>query len=253
MSPMRITRWAIFSDIHSNLEALEAVLADIEALNIPGKLCLGDVVGYNANPAECVEKIRALGLPVIQGNHDAMVAEENEAVLYEFNPVARQGLLYSRRQLSKEQKMWLQQLPLVYRSDEFGAVHASLSVPELWEYVLSTMEAHAHFMAQDRPVFFCGHSHFPAVFTRHRRRNSVEMMEPRPDELELNPEYDYLINVGSVGQPRDNDSRACYGILDLQKRTFEYRRVTYDVEKAANKVLQAGLYEVTAIRLMRGI
>lgn len=249
---MKPTVWAIFSDVHSNLEALQAVIQDIRSQNITNLLCLGDIVGYNANPSECVELVRGLDCPVIQGNHDALAACADDEALREFNPVAMLGVLYSREHLGEEHKKWLLSLPLTLKWDDFGAVHSSLFRPEEWYYVVNALDARIHFQRQDLPLYFIGHTHTPAVFQLNKKDGLCEMIAPRPDQVEFKPEFEYLVNVGSVGQPRDRDPRACYGVLDLDKRSFQYRRVAYDVDAASRKITAAGLPEKLSRRIFAG-
>ncbi|MEI7730949.1 MAG: metallophosphoesterase family protein, partial [Verrucomicrobiota bacterium] len=233
---MNSARWAIFSDIHSNLEALTAVVDDIRQQGITQMLCLGDIVGYNANPAECLELVRRLECPVLQGNHDLLAAVDDQDRLRDFNPVAIAGVLFSRSQLSAEQKKWLAALPMNLKFAGFGAVHASLFEPEEWHYITSLFAARAHFASQDSPIYLHGHTHYPMVFTQEVKSQMCDVIQPRPDKVMFLPEYRYLINCGAVGQPRDRDPRACYGILDLGEQRFEFRRVTYDIQRAQKKI-----------------
>lgn len=248
---MQAKRYAIFSDVHSNLEALQAVLADIRTQGVGHLVCLGDTVGYNANPAECVELVRSLNCTVILGNHDELAASDNVEALQDFNPLAQAGIFYSREHLSKAQKAWLGELPVRAEFEVFGGLHASLANPLAWDYVDTLLDARDHFRVQKVPYYFFGHTHQPAVFTHDPKRQCLERLEVG-QRFKFEKEVRYLVNVGAVGQPRDRDPRACYGILDLGAGTFEYRRVAYDVNTAREKIIKAGLPGLLATRLALG-
>lgn len=237
-------RFAIFSDIHSNLEALEAVLKDIKGQRITHLFCLGDIVGYAANPSECVEVIRDLECYAIRGNHDEMCIEDHPD-MEGYNDMARKGLEYSRKHLSREQKNYLRDLPYSGMFPEYTFVHSCLHHPQSWIYVLSYREAALHFKEQTTAASFCGHTHFPIIFEDGDKLRAY----PGITRMELAKDKRYLINVGSVGQPRDGDNRACYGIYEPESRIFEFRRIPYEIEKAQRKIIAAGLPELLAARL----
>jgi len=239
---------AVFSDVHSNLEALQAVLKDMEAMGVRSHVCLGDIVGYAADPTACLELVRSLQCPVIQGNHDAAAVAEED--LQEMNASAQAGTDFARQQLSGEQRAWLAALPLVRTEEGAEFVHASLDAPEEWWYVIGPDDAQAHFQAQTRPLCFCGHTHSPMVWNwQASGRLSVHLGEGR---IQLPAEGKTLINVGAVGQPRDRNPKACYVIFAPEARTVEFRRVAYDITKAKRKIIQAGLPGFTAQRLSQG-
>jgi predicted phosphodiesterase len=244
---MDSTRIAVFSDIHGNLEALKAVLADMEELGVQNKYCLGDVVGYGPDPAKCLELVRDLGCPILLGNHDeGCFALEPDS---SFNTYARAGLDHARKQLSDEQKDFLKALPLKIERKTFALVHASLSNDERWPYVIDTHQAARHFEAQHKPVCFCGHTHKPAVW--RQVVNKVEALPITPP-FTLDRNAKYLINVGSVGQSRTLNSDACYVVYDTQANTIEYRFVPYAIKKTQNKIIRAGLPRFLAQRLALG-
>ena len=233
---------AIFSDIHANLPALRAVLADMEEQGITGRLCLGDIVGYGAFPAACVELLRDAGIRCLKGNHDAAVTRGIEAA----------GLMkrmwdWTAEQLDAEQRHWLSELPLVFEQPGFQAVHAMLPVPEDWNYVLNASDADVHFVFQTRPLCFIGHTHFPA-FWLEDGEGSLETEITQ----KVFPERKQLVNVGSVGQPRDGDPRACYLIYDEAAGEVRWRRVSYDIASAQNAIEDAGLPLFFAERLAMG-
>lgn len=241
---------AIFSDVHGNLEALEAVLEHASRESVERWVCLGDVVGYGANPDECVNAVRGLpGVVCLKGNHDAAAADESERAF--FHEVALEGIAYTVSKLTPENLAYLQSLPYVYdESPEFMAVHASPYHPESWEYVLDQVSAERAFDAMGRHrVAFIGHSHAPVVFSDDGRAERFVAGEP----VMLEPDrHRYVINVGSVGQPRDGNPDASYVVYDDTTATARLLRVHYDRERAAEKILKAGLPPVLAERLLVG-
>lgn len=241
-------RYLILSDIHSNLEALTAVLADAGDERIDEVICLGDFVGYGANPAECVDMIRSLpSVEAVLGNHDAAVIDVTQREL--FNPVARAGIIHSEAKLQESHRKYLNELPLVLDSKPgFVAVHASPYKPEAWVYVVEPLEAADAFHAMTSPLAFIGHTHFPAVYTNDGLARSFSPV----DDIVVDEKQKTMINVGSVGQPRDGDPRAAYVIYDDDAKSVRIRRVDYDIDAAAAKILEAGLPQMLAERLYRG-
>lgn len=235
-------RVALFSDIHANLEALEAVLADAESQSCDSYICLGDVVGYNANPAECLERVKAMDCPVVKGNHDQDCGHDTSLEM--MNPTAAEALLWTRQQLSPEQRQWLARLRMVRQVHDFTIVHSTLDQPTSWNYVTNKFDAMANFSYQVTPVCFYGHTHVPRVFTQETR-----VQEITTESVKIEPNLKYFINTGSVGQPRDGDWRASYSIYDLDQQTVFFRRVEYDLETAQKKILDAGLPESLAERI----
>lgn len=238
----------ILSDIHSNLEALTAVLADAETKGYDSVVCLGDFVGYGADPNECVRTFSGLSDAVaVLGNHDAAVLSSVQRDV--FNPVARTAIVYSESQLDEESVTYLKGLPLVVDSNpDFLAVHASPYQPEAWVYVLEPLEAADAFHVMSHPLAFIGHTHFPAVHID----NGAVLPFMVGDHVTVEDGKKFLVNVGSVGQPRDGDARAAYVIYDSDTKTATIFRVDYDVDRAAQKILDAGLPPMLADRLRRG-
>jgi predicted phosphodiesterase len=238
-------RFAIFSDIHANLEATQAVFADAEKQTCSHYVCLGDVVGYNANPHECVELVRELDCPVIKGNHDeqASLIEPSRG----FNELAEHAINWTRENLTDADKEWLRELRLLRQVRDFTIVHATLDTPEQWGYVLNNLDAAASFTYQHTTVCFFGHTHFPIAYVRDAGVKRV-----RAEQITIDPGKKYFINAGSVGQPRDGDWRAAYCIFDTEKNVVEQRRVKYDVNTAQKKILKAGLPRLLADRLSIG-
>lgn len=235
---------AIFSDVHSNLEALQAALADMEG--IPRRFCLGDTVGYAADPALCVEEIRALDCPVLMGNHDEAVA--TNMPLEGMNTPAQAGIEFSRRELTPAQRSWLAALPLSLEEDGHQFIHGSLFDP--WEYVIDPEDAWLHFSEQTAPVCFCGHTHRPMLW--HLDDAGHLTCLKGVGTIRLPREGKTLVNVGSVGQPRDYNPDACYVIYDPRRHEVEFRRVPYDIGLARRKIAEARLPKFTAQRLLEG-
>jgi predicted phosphodiesterase len=236
---------AIFSDIHANLEALEAVLADAEQQGCDSYICLGDVVGYNADPAACLERVRSMGCPVVKGNHDQDCGHDTSLEM--MNPVAAEALLWTREQLSPDQREWLARLRMVRQVQNFTIVHSTLDQPISWNYVTNKFDAMANFSYQITPVCFYGHTHVPRIFTRTSR-----IQEIPAESIAIEENTQYFINTGSVGQPRDGDWRASYCIYNLDENMVKFRRLEYDIETAQKKILDAGLPKSLAERIAFG-
>ena len=238
-------RIALFGDIHANLEALEAVLADAKDQGCTDHVCLGDVVGYNANPAECLEIVKELDCPVVKGNHDEDSGGDHS--LESMNPVAAEALVWTRKQLSTEQRDWLRKLRMVRQVEDFTIVHSSLDQPQVWNYVTNKFDAMSSFSYQFTKICFHGHTHVPRVFQRES-----QIVELGADSVIFEDNLKYFVNVGSVGQPRNGDWRACYAIYDIPANTLVFRRIEYDIVKAQKKIIDAGLPEILATRLAEG-
>jgi predicted phosphodiesterase len=238
-------RFAIFSDIHANLEALEAVLADARKRKCTHFVCLGDVVGYNANPHECMKWIREMDCPVVKGNHDEQASLSASST--NFNELAEQAITWTRDNLTAKDKEWLRDLPLQKQVRDFTIVHATLDTPAQWGYVFNNLDAAASFTYQHTTVCFFGHTHVPMVFIRDDgvRRERIEHVR-----IELTKKY--FINMGSVGQPRDGNWRAAYCVYDIENNLVEQLRVKYDLAGAQKKIIKAGLPPLLAERLTIG-
>ena len=240
-------RYAILGDIHANLEALQTVLDDARAHAVTDFVCVGDVVGYNADPVACIRIVRdELGCPTVRGNHDHYCSH-NEEELNDFQPLAASAIAWTRRQLSEEDARWLSNLPLSKVVGGFTLVHSTLDVPERWGYVFDQLDAESHFTYQKTPLCFHGHTHVPLVYEKRR-----EVVRLPSADVRLAPGTKYFINTGSVGQPRDGDSRSSYVIYDTETRTVSFRRLAYDVAATMEKIRRAGLPERSATRLAAG-
>ena len=240
--------WVVFSDIHSNLEAFQAVLADMRTIHFSRFICLGDVVGYAASPKECLDLVRSLDTEVLRGNHDFGVVD-NPTMLQMSGPAAL-GIRYAREQLSAGRCDFLANLSLVTAQGDLEFVHSSLDRPEDWTYLRREPEIRQHFQAQTQPIAFCGHTHIPAAVSLNPR-GEMNLLGSS-GRIELPPEGKILINVGSVGQPRDRNPDACYVVYEAAQRSVEFRRISYDVDRAKEKILEAGLPNITAERLSVG-
>jgi predicted phosphodiesterase len=244
-------KFAVLGDIHANLEALEAVLADAVAQGVTHHVCIGDVVGYNANPHECVERMRALDCPVVKGNHDEEASADTEIV--GLNPLALSALLWTRRNLTDDDKKWLRELRLVRQVRDFTIVHSTLDTPGSWAYVLNKFDAMASFSYQFTQVCFFGHTHVPRFYIKGL---SVTMdageETPTGKSVLVEPGRKYFVNVGSVGQPRDGDPRPAYALYDVSAGRITIRRINYDLTRAQEKILDAGLPPPLAERLAHG-
>ena len=238
--------FAVLGDIHANLDALEAVLADCREQGVTDYLCTGDVVGYNARPHECLEIVRGLGCPVVMGNHDHYVSSCQN--LEDFNPHAAAVIEWTRKQLSQDEMGFLSGLPFVVTSMGITLVHATMDDPASFGYVFDHLQAEAHFSHQVTPLCFHGHTHCPMIY--EKQIGAVYRIDAQDFRLPVGRKY--FVNVGSVGQPRDGDPRAAYVLYDPLARTIRFRRVEYDVAAAQAKVREAGLPERLAERLAVG-
>lgn len=243
-------RYAILGDIHANLCALESVLEALEGEVIDQILQVGDVVGYGAAPLEAIEALRAREAIVVKGNHDAACTGELDTRL--FNANAKAAVDFTRERLSREDLQWLADLPLVRATDDCVLAHGTLPDPDRFDYIQSTSEADPSLDALDRPVAFLGHTHVPVTIMR-----LIE--SPERTSYTIDPKVDLedttvaLVNVGSVGQPRDEDCRAAFAIYDTSTQMVELRRVEYDIEQEADRIVRAGLPKMLADRLFLGI
>jgi predicted phosphodiesterase len=238
-------KFAIIADIHANLEAFEVVLEDIKNQNCTHIACLGDVVGYNANPKECLDIVRSMNIPCVKGNHDEYCSSEEH--LEGFNPAAAEAVNWTRKQLTDEDRQWLRDLRYTRMVTSFTIVHATLDGPQRWGYVFDKLAAAASFTYQNTAICFFGHTHVPVAFMRDNmvRGGTYSKFKAEPGKK-------YFVNVGAVGQPRDGNPKAAYVVYDIYEGTIELRRLDYDIPKAQAKIRAAGLPERLAERLDYG-
>jgi predicted phosphodiesterase len=238
-------KYAILGDIHANLEALQAVLKDAGEQGVTHYACTGDVVGYSADPKACLQMIRSLKCTVVQGNHDYYAACNESMEL--FTPMAKKSIQWTRRQLSPFERKYLRHLPLIIDIENFTIVHSSLHNPHRWNYIFKRKAADANFRNQFNQVCFFGHTHVPLAFVGGKTTEKGFY-----ETLHVRPGMQYLVNVGSVGQPRDRNPKAAYVIYDLDEQTITMRRVEYDIEGTQKKIRAAGLPFRNALRLANG-
>ncbi len=240
-------RYGLISDIHGNLEALETVLAELHNLEVDAILCLGDVVGYGPNPDECVKLVQAHAAICLMGNHDE--ASLGDTDLSFFNYVAREAIEWTGEHLNPDSKNFLRALPYTYEFENYLFVHASPNEPHEWNYITSWEGAEQSFQAFHQQACFVGHSHSPLVVGRNEH-GAMQLHQNYPILFENN--HRYLINIGSVGQPRDSNPAAAYGILDTAQKEYTLLRLGYDVAKTQKKIRAAGLPGFLADRLAEG-
>ncbi len=246
-------RYAVITDIHGNLTALDAVLADFRDDAVSEVWCLGDILGYGPDPNGCVERLRQLPRNrCLVGNHDWAVLGKLD--ISDFNTDARQAVLWTREQLTRQNWEYLDKLParLGPVAEEFTLAHASPRY-SIWEYVLSPATAALNFDYFDTPYCFIGHTHVPIIYRQLRDRDVVEMIKPEPDTPFPLGQDRLIINPGGVGQPRDGDPRASYTLLDTEERTIEFRRVLYDVEEVQERMIKASMPPRLIARLSYGL
>ena len=240
-------RYLVLSDIHSNLAAFEAVLAD--AGQFDKIWCLGDVIGYGPQPNECIERLQSLPHICVAGNHDW--AAINKLDVSAFNPDALRACLWTREQLTPSNWEFVEDLPETLVEDSFTIVHGSPRYP-IWEYITRPAVAMANFAYFDTAYCLFGHTHIPVVYAFDGLHNTCDaFMMPEYDPVPLEMER-LLINPGGVGQPRDGDPRASYVILDMEENTIEYRRVEYPIEETQQLMFSLGLPPRLALRLSIG-
>jgi len=240
-------RILIISDIHANLTALETVLE--YAGDVEGIWCLGDLVGYGPDPNECVEKVRSLpNIMCLIGNHDAAVIDQMDAST--FNPEARISIEWTCQQLSPENLEYLTQLRNRIVLDNVTLVHGSPRSPT-FEYLLDTHLATINFAYFDTPFCFVGHTHLPAQYLLGNGQGHANLIIPQPNHV-MRLASRSIINPGSVGQPRDRDPRAAYAIFETQNNSWDYRRISYDIQAVQKRMKSHKLPDRHIQRLAAG-
>lgn len=241
-------RYAILADIHSNLAALTAVLKDIEGKGgVDEVWCLGDIVGYGPEPTECIKLLRKLNPVCVSGNHDLGAAGKLELTF--FNPLAAEACRWTAEKLSAADILYLTELPAKIQRGDFLLVHGSPKDPAL-EYVMSPTVAERNFTYFDARYCLVGHTHIPMAYKQEEESVSTVTLHPEIGLVMI--EHRIIINPGAVGQPRDGDPRASYGIYDSEGQIFHLYRVEYDIRATQDKMMQAGLPIQLVTRLEQG-
>ncbi|MBI4559724.1 MAG: metallophosphoesterase family protein [Candidatus Hydrogenedentes bacterium] len=239
---------AVIADLHANLEATQAIFKEIDQRKPDKIVCLGDLTGYNANPNEVVELVREREIPTVMGNHDAAVCGLEDP--WFFRAAAKKAIEWQFEQLHEEHKRWLSNAPEQVRFNcTCLGVHGSPSSRD--DYITDWLDAMRQLEFLDgREITICffGHSHRPSLFSEKGSINNLTSCSVH----QLRAGNRYFINPGAVGQPRDRDSRAAFGLFDTDKLTFEFCRVDYDIDACARKIVQSGLPIELANRLVRG-
>jgi diadenosine tetraphosphatase ApaH/serine/threonine PP2A family protein phosphatase len=245
-------RIGIFSDVHANLEALQAVLSAYQKDQIDRYICLGDIVGYGANPNECCEIVRSVTDLVVLGNHDAACVGRMSTEW--FNSAARAAVEAHQRMLNAAHLGWLTQLPYRIEREDMLLCHGSPYRQEEFPYILdeTDVEAIVQHVSDRQPLIFVGHTHRGTAFIV-REQPAMRIWEDTHQTIQISSDNHYIFNVGSVGQPRDGDWRSSYAIFDTEARTFELRRTAYDVETASEKIARLGFPVTLSERLFLGV
>jgi diadenosine tetraphosphatase ApaH/serine/threonine PP2A family protein phosphatase len=238
----------MLGDIHGNTEALETVLADLGTRGVDKVICLGDIVGYGAEPAACLDRIRGLGCDCIAGNHDW--AAVGKISIDAFNAYAKAAALWTRDQLTQDQKDWLAALPLTIAYPHCAVAHGTFHQPDQFNYIQTVFDAQQSFEALrglGARLGFLGHSHVPVGFF-----DTDPITYTLDPEMPVDESMSIIINAGSVGQPRDENNKASYAVYDSETRIAQIIRLEYDIDAAANKIRAANLPEILAARLYQG-
>lgn len=244
LNPKRV---GIFSDIHGNLQALNRVLHELDTQDVDFVVCCGDVVGYGGNPNECIDVLREREIPTIAGNHDHAALSIID-ITY-FNEVAKRAITWTRTQLTPENEKFLRDLPMSIEVADMLFVHSSPRSPESWNYVITMGDARQGFQHFGQRVCFIGHSHTPFIV----ENSNSNLACPDTPSIALKDGCRYLVNVGSVGQPRDRNPDACYAVYDRVAGRIEIFRVEYDLAGAQEEIRTQGLPNELAERLAYGL
>jgi len=239
-------KYGIISDIHGNQEALEVAVHHLEGMGVETFLCLGDVVGYGANPNACMNIVRELTDTIVAGNHDHAAVGLTD--LEHFNQYAKAAAVWTADNLDEDHRTFIKALPLTLSVDHAIAVHSTPYEPQRWAYLMTHYQFVASFGHFTEKICFIGHSHQPILYEK-----GAETIGPHAGtKIALAEEKRYIVNVGSVGQPRDNDARLCCCVYDSTAMTVELVRLEYNIDQAQEKIRKAGLPEFLARRLAYG-
>lgn len=240
-------RYGIFSDIHANLEALEAVIEAYKQERIDRYFCVGDIVGYGANPCECIEQVKRIVSGAVAGNHDW--GSVGLLALNYFNPLALEAILWTKQQLDKNSINILNSLKLFYQDNGVTFVHSGLNNPQEFNYMLDKKAALESFKLLETNICFVGHTHIAGIFSEDKSGNIVYLNKAT---CAMEEGFSYIVNTGSVGQPRDGNPQAAFCIYDSVSKTIEIKRTAYDIKKARAKIIAAGLPQYLGDRLLNG-
>jgi predicted phosphodiesterase len=243
-------KYGILGDIHSNLSALQAVLDCFRKESVERIISVGDVVGYGAAPRECIELVRSVDAIVVKGNHDAACV--NEIDIRYFNNYARDAVRWTQGVLAEKDCKWLASLPYTTDLEHCCVGHGTYHRPELFDYIQGPSDADPSLDAMSLPVCFVGHTHVPVALMR-LKDDPLRTAYTVDKEIDLSESVRVLVNVGSVGQPRDEESQAAYAIFDSELERVWIRRTAYDIEREARRIRAAGLPGVLADRLFLGV
>ena len=238
---------AVLGDIHGNFEALQAVLADMDAVRPERVFCTGDIVGYGADPRECLQVVRERGWPTVIGNWELVVAPGGTVSPDEFNPFAKASAYWTRGVLTDDDRQYLGKLPESICQDGIQVVHGFPGEGKATRYLIRLEDAADGFAAAAAPTVFLGHTHLPITFL-----GTQPVTFTAQAQFQLAGGTRAIVNTGSVGQPRDGDARASYAVYDTEARAVQVRRVAYDIDRAARKIVEVGLPDVIARRLSLG-
>ncbi|MEO0653052.1 MAG: metallophosphoesterase family protein [Planctomycetota bacterium] len=243
-------RYGILGDIHANLTALGVALSVLDDAKVDAIISVGDVVGYGAAPRECIDLLKSRQVHVVRGNHDAACCGQLDDEY--FNRYAREAVRWTRKQLSEQELRWLSELPLTLELEHCHVAHGTLAGAEHFDYLLGVENARPSIQAMTKPVCFVGHSHLPV--TVMEPRESVGRLGYSPDPtVDLSESRRAIVNVGSVGQPRDEDPRLAVALYDVDEAWVRIERHPYDIETEANRITEAGLPKILGDRLWLGI
>lgn len=239
-------KYGILGDIHSNLEALETAVTFLQKRGVDQFLQVGDIVGYGADPSACIQRLKDLRAIVVAGNHDWAVAGKLDTTF--FNPYAREAVAWTRSILSRSDLHYIESLPLVVKVDEHVTlVHATLDQPEAFDYIQTYYDAHRSLNALHTTACFMGHSHVPMAFLQKHT-----IVHTNAERFSLRDVSRALINVGSIGQPRDDNPKTAFALFDTKSMEYTLFRESYDDDRTAAKIVSAGLPLALAQRLSLG-
>jgi predicted phosphodiesterase len=238
-------RYLLISDIHGNLEALEAVLAFADKFQPYQLLCLGDIIGYGADPKACLDLMSEKANLILAGNHDLVVSGLISA--NGFNPIAQQSLRWTSEVLADEDKELLSNFPLQYIDGDYCFTHASPIEPMSFHYVRTLEDVDEVLSSIGQRFCFIGHTHLPVIVRKKSKNGKLEIL--REMRIHLDDNFRYFINVGSIGQPRDSNPDSCVVMFDEDYETIEFIRIPYDITTSRSKIISEGLPSYLADRL----